>query len=109
MQSEVPNYLFPNTKGQPFSHKTFLDALNYMAYDKNIRNAAGEIWQFQARQFRYTFAVRMFNHDIPLDVVHYLLGHKSKEVTMAYHYTQLQKLEAEMLRIRAKYHRQQNG
>jgi integrase/recombinase XerD len=108
-QSEVPNFLFPNSNGQPFSEKTFLNALNRMAYEKNIRNDTGEVWRFQAHQFRYTFAIRLFNNDVPLEVIHYFLGHKSRELTMAYNYTQQQKLNVEMNSFIERYYGQFDG
>lgn len=60
--SEVPNFLFPNPNGKPFSQKTFLNALNHMAYEKNIRNTTGEVWRFQARQFHGTHIMQIMSH-----------------------------------------------
>ena len=59
-------YLFPNSKGRPLSQQTFINILNRLAREKDIRNATGEIWRFQARQFRYT---QMMGHRSPSPVL----------------------------------------
>lgn len=67
--SEVPHFLFSNLKGQPFSQQTFLAALNRMAYKRDIRDASGEVWRFQARQFYYTKITQMMGHRSPSPVL----------------------------------------
>ena len=66
-QSEetVHEYLFLNANGKPFSTKTFLDILNQMARERNIRDNAGKFWQFRVHQFRYTFGRQLFMNKAP--------------------------------------------
>lgn len=56
------HYLFPNAKGQPLSPQTFMNILNRLACEKDIRSASGEIWRFQARQFRSIHITQMMDH-----------------------------------------------
>ena len=44
------NLLFLNTKGMAISPKTFMAQLNRLAAERDIRDAAGEVWRFQAHQ-----------------------------------------------------------
>lgn len=66
---KVPYFLFSNRKGQAISQKTFLNALNRMAYKRGIRDATGEVWVFQARQFYFTAISRMMHHQSPTSVL----------------------------------------
>lgn len=51
-QHGVTNLLFLNAKGQAVSPKTFMAQLNRLASNKDIRDASGKVWRFQAYQFR---------------------------------------------------------
>ncbi|MHB1957233.1 MAG: tyrosine-type recombinase/integrase, partial [Sulfobacillus sp.] len=44
-------YLFPRRNGEPFKQRTFVEALNKLAYHHQITNAAGELFRFQSHQF----------------------------------------------------------
>lgn len=77
-------YLFPNAKGKPMKQKAFSDALNRLAYDKQISTLSGNLWHFQSHQFRHTVGTRMVNHGVPQHVIQRFLGHESPEMTAHY-------------------------
>ncbi|MBD2123418.1 site-specific integrase [Trichocoleus sp. FACHB-262] len=77
-------YLFHNARGKPMKQKVFSDALNRLAYDKQICTLSGTPWHFQSHQFRHTVGTRMVNHGVPQHVIQRFLGHESPEMTAHY-------------------------
>jgi integrase len=73
-QGSTTHLLIPNPKGSPFSQRTFMNRLNCIARDKGIRDASGEVWRFQAHQFRCTAIARMINDGVPLHIIQYYLN-----------------------------------
>ena len=83
-QHGVTDLLFLNAKGQAISPKTFMALLNRLAIKKDIRDATGQVWRFQAHQFRSTFAVQMIKDNVSFNVITHLLGHKEFNTTLRY-------------------------
>jgi integrase len=70
-QDSVTRFLFPNSKGGAFSQRIIINKLNRLACERDIRDATGTVWRFQARQFRYTVIARMINDGVPLHFIQY--------------------------------------
>lgn len=77
-------YLFPRRNGEPFKQRTFVEALNKLAYHHQIKNAAGALFRFQSHQFRHTVGTRMINNGVPQHIIQRFLGHESPEMTNRY-------------------------
>ncbi len=80
----VADLLFLNDKGQAVSPKTFIAQLNRLAIKKDIRDATGQVWRFQAHQFRSSLAAQMIKDNVPFSVITHLLGHKQLNTTLRY-------------------------
>jgi integrase len=83
-QRGVTDLLFHNAKGQAVSPKTFMAQLNRLASKKDIRDATGQVWRFQAHQFRSTFVAKVIKDNVSFDVITHLLGHKQLNTTLRY-------------------------
>lgn len=83
-QQGASDLLFLNAKGQPVSPKTFLAQLNRLAIKKNIRDATGQVWRFQAQQFSSSFIEQSIKANVPFNVLTHLLGHKKHITTLRY-------------------------
>jgi integrase len=70
-QGSVTRFLFANPKGGAFSQRTFINKLNRIACERDIRDATGTVWRFQAHQFRSTVIARMINDGMPLHLIQY--------------------------------------
>lgn len=99
---EQTTYLFLNAKGKVFKQDFFVDALNYLAYEKSIRDATGQLWRFQSHQFRHTLATRMINSGVPLPMVQRYLGHESPDMTYRYAAIHDQTMKEEYAKFRGK-------
>ncbi|MBD2164962.1 tyrosine-type recombinase/integrase [Calothrix membranacea FACHB-236] len=99
-------YLFPTPKsygkGNPMKQKPFTDALNKLAFDKNICDINGKLWRFQAHQFRHTVGTRMANNGVPHHIIQRYLGHQSPEMTTRYAYIHDQTLKEEFAKFKGK-------
>lgn len=95
-------YLFPRPKGLPFSQQTLRNALNQLAYERDIRDATGRLWHFQMHQFRHTVATRMLNLGVPLHIIQRFLGHTSLEMTRVYAHLFDETLKEEYTKFRGK-------
>lgn len=95
-------YLFPSPKGLPFPQQTLRNALNRLAYEKDIRDATGKLWRFQSHQFRHTVATRMINLGVPLHIIQRYLGHETMEMTGVYAHLFDQTLKEEYAKFRGK-------
>ena len=99
-------YLFPTPKprgkGEPTSHNNFNYALKKLAYEKNIRDKSGKIYQFHSHQFRHTVGTRMINNGVPIHIVQRYLGHSSLEMTLRYAHIHDQTLKAEFAKYQGK-------
>ncbi|MES2218223.1 MAG: tyrosine-type recombinase/integrase [Pseudomonadota bacterium] len=62
----------------------FTHALTELAYDHNILDENGNVWQFHSHQFRHTVGTRMINAGVPQTIVQKYLGHESPEMTARY-------------------------
>ncbi len=82
-QGNVTRFLFPNPKGGAFSQRTFINKLNRIACERDIRDATGTVWRFQARQFRYTVIARMINDGVPLHLIQYYWNMKTLDEVMS--------------------------
>jgi integrase len=87
--------LFPGKRGKSIGYNTFIDTLNELAVDKNIRDANGNIWRFQSHQFRHTVGERMINNGVPQHIIQRYLGHETPTMTSRYAYIHDQTLKAE--------------
>jgi integrase len=94
--------LFPTTRGLPFKQGTFLDALNRLAYHKQIRDATGKVYRFQSHQFRHTVGTRMINSGVPQHIVQRYLGHESPEMTARYTHIHDQTMKEEYMKFRGR-------
>ena len=68
-QGNVTRFLFPNPQGGAFSQRNFINKLNRLVCERDIRDATGTVWRFQARQFRSTVIARMINDGVPLHLI----------------------------------------
>ncbi|MBC7970087.1 MAG: tyrosine-type recombinase/integrase [Verrucomicrobia bacterium] len=59
-------------------------ALNLLAAEKNICDAAGQQWHFQPHQFRHTVGTTQINNGVPQHIVQRYLGHQSPTMTAVY-------------------------
>ena len=103
--SDCP-YLFPNSLSNnlPFKAITFATKLNVWALEKDIRDSMGNLYHFQAHQFRHTVGMRLINDDIPLDVISRLFGHSSLTTTYNFYaYKHGAALRRELERVAHKY------
>ncbi len=49
----------------------------------NIRDMMGNVWRFQAQQFRYTAVARMVKDNVPFDVIQQHFGHRAFDVVLS--------------------------
>ncbi len=96
------SYLFPSEKGRPLKQVVFLNALNRLAYQKQICDETGRLHRFQPHQFRHTVATRMVNNGVPIQIVQRYLGHESLVMTQRYAEIHDQTLKEEFAKFRGK-------
>lgn len=77
-------WLFPNERGGVIKQASFAHRINRLAFDHDIRDAAGKLFRFQAHQFRHTVGTRMVNLGVPHHIIQRYLGHKGPEMTSRY-------------------------
>ena len=77
-------FLFPDRKGRPIKRYVFNEALNRLAYTKEICGPDGTLFRFQAHQFRHTVGTRMLNKGYPHHIIQRYLGHESPDMTSRY-------------------------
>jgi len=79
-------FLFPNHRkpDQPSKQYNFAAALNRLVVEKDIRDATGQLFHFQAHQFRHTVGTRMINRGYPQHIVQRYLGHETPLMTSVY-------------------------
>jgi hypothetical protein len=106
------NYLFSTRKvggigGKEFSPipkvmrpDSFINFLNRLAEEFDIKDNSGKGWHFQSHQFRHTVGTRMINNGVPQHIVQKYLGHESPEMTMVYAHIHDETLRKEI----EKYH-----
>ena len=82
-QGSVTGFLFPNPKGGAFSQRTFINKLNRVACERDIRDATGTVWRFQAHQFRSTVIARMINDGVPLHHIQYYWNMQTLDEVMS--------------------------
>lgn len=99
-------YLFPAKnrwqRGEASKHRTFSDALNRLAFQKNICDNAGTLWRFQSHQFRHTVGTRMVNLGVPQHIIQRYLGHETPEMTSTYAHIHDQTLKEEFAKFKSK-------
>lgn len=99
-------YLFPSPnqghKGEAYKQGGFSKAINELAVERNIRDSNGEIWRFQAHQFRHTVGTRMINLGVPQHVIQRYLGHESPDMTSTYAHIHDQTLKEEFSKFKDK-------
>jgi integrase len=107
------SYLFPTPrsvyeksggrrKGKPINQELVGDHLNRLAIAEDIRDSSGNIWRFQAHQFRHTVGTTMINNGVPIHIVKRFLGHISFEMTMRYAHIHDQTLKLEFAKFQGK-------
>jgi integrase len=94
--------LFPNAKGHPRKQISFIQALNKLGHEQDIRDSARQLWQFEPHQFRHTVGTRMINNGVPQHIVQRQLGHESPEMTSVYAHIHDQTLKQEFEKFRGK-------
>lgn len=95
-------YLFPSKKGQPLKRSVFWNALNRLAYQKQIRDGSGQLYSFRPHRFRHTLATRMINNGVPQHIVQRYLGHETPQMTARYAYILDQTMKDEYAKYRGK-------
>ncbi len=83
-RAQSSTLLFPNPRGRVFKQWTFAQRINRLAYDREIRDANGKLFRFQAHQFRHTVGTRMINLGVPHNIIQRYLGHLGPEMTSRY-------------------------
>jgi integrase len=76
--------LFPSPKGGVIKQYSFAHRINRVAYEHQIRDAAGKLFRFQSHQFRHTVGTRMVNLGVPHHFIQRYLGHLGPEMTSRY-------------------------
>ena len=97
------DYLFPSKYkcSTPFISARFINyALNNFAKMYNITNASGELWRFNAHQFRHTLATNMINSGVSQVMVQKYLGHESSEMTARYAHIHDKTMKNEFLKYK---------
>lgn len=89
-------HLFPNKAGKLFKITMFADVLNKLAVEKDIRDSSGNLYHFQAHQWRHTLGMNMINAGTPLHIVQRILGHESPKMTARYAFILDDTLKREM-------------
>ncbi|MGG4438467.1 tyrosine-type recombinase/integrase [Priestia megaterium] len=69
------NYVFLNTKGNPYNQNSFSDYLNRIAIRHSIKGENGDLYRFRAHAFRRTRATDLLSLGVSADVVSRVLGH----------------------------------
>lgn len=105
--SEETPFLFvaPKPRGngrRPITPSAFGTALKMLAYEKDIKDANGNYYNFQAHQFRHTVGTSMVNSGVPLQIIQKYLGHVSPEMTMHYAHIHDQTLKKEIANYQGK-------
>lgn len=99
-------YLFPSPnighKGEPTKYQNFSRAINKLAVERNIRDSNGQLWHFQAHQFRHTVGTRMINLGVPQHIIQKYLGHETPEMTSVYAHIHDQTLKEEFAKFKRK-------
>ncbi len=99
-------YLFFSPKAnrgdKPIKQAQFTKALNQVAYEQQIRDSSGNLWRFQAHQFRHTVGTRMINMGVPQHIIQRYLGHESPEMTNHYAHIHDQTLKEEFAKFKNK-------
>jgi integrase/recombinase XerD len=83
-RAKPSKWLFPSERGGVIKQPTFAQRINRLAYDHDIRDANGQLFRFQAHQFRHTVGTRMVNLGVPHHIIQRYLGHKGPEMTSRY-------------------------
>ena len=83
-RAKPTKWLFPSERGGVIKQPTFAQRINRLAYDHDIRDANGQLFRFQAHQFRHTVGTRMVNLGVPHHIIQRYLGHKGPEMTSRY-------------------------
>ena len=83
-RAKPSKWLFPSERGGVVKQPTFAQRINRLAYNHDIRDANGQLFRFQAHQFRHTVGTRMVNLGVPHHIIQRYLGHKGPEMTSRY-------------------------
>jgi integrase/recombinase XerD len=83
-RAKPSRWLFPSERGGVIKQPTFAQRINRLAYDHDIRGANGQLFRFQAHQFRHTVGTRMVNLGVPHHIIQRYLGHRGPEMTSRY-------------------------
>ncbi|NJL09235.1 MAG: tyrosine-type recombinase/integrase [Calothrix sp. SM1_7_51] len=71
-------------KAKVMSDQCFMRFLKKLAFEFDIKDNLGKLWNFQSHQFRHTVGCRLANLGIPLHIIQRYLGHESPRMTMVY-------------------------
>jgi integrase/recombinase XerD len=77
-------YLFPNSKGNPYSSSFVTEKIQTLCKEYEIRNEEGEIHHFNMHDVRHTVGTKMINSGVPQHFVKKFLGHENSRTTMIY-------------------------
>lgn len=84
-----PSVLFPRTSANlegrfPFGQAALNRIVNDWLVACDVRDETGRPAHVTPHQFRHTYATRLINNDVPLEVVRRLLDHSSMQMTAHY-------------------------
>lgn len=84
-----PSVLFPRTSANlegrfPFGQAALNHTVNNWLVACDVRDETGRPARVTPHQFRHTYATRLINNDVPLEVVRRLLDHSSMQMTAHY-------------------------
>ena len=58
--------------------------LNQLAVKHDIKTNSGDLWKFQAHQFRHSVGTAMVNRGVPIHIISRFLGHETLAMTQVY-------------------------
>ncbi len=82
-------HLIPGLKGNvggghPLTYYSYRSMLNRWLVTCDIRDEHGEPVRLTSHQWRHTFACRLINRDVPMEIIRILLDHESTQMTAHY-------------------------
>lgn len=69
---------------KPIRTSFLAGVLNQLAEKYDIRTDGGDVWKFQAHQFRHSVGTAMINRGVPIHIVSRFLGHETLAMTQVY-------------------------
>lgn len=87
---------------KPPSSPFLARVLNHLAERHEIRTHGGDLWKFQAHQFRHSVGTAMVNRGVPIHIVSRFLGHETLSMTQVYAHIHDPTLKKEIAKFQEK-------